>query len=177
MVCPLGGVATSKAPHTHTHAHSFPGCQKSLTKYTAGLITRLMQHEHAAVHLAGNAAAVTKNLTCTCADYPPSLCQDPPHRWNGRKKKAQVCCVKSDVDVCFWTLEQYFSPRDRRCGHLNKAGKKNKWRSAYFRVEEKQEALNTECQQFKEVQGRWTHTHTHTHTHTRVHIHTVCHSL
>lgn len=46
--------------HTHTHTRSFPGCQKSLTKYTARLITRLMQHEHAAVHLAGNAAAVMK---------------------------------------------------------------------------------------------------------------------
>lgn len=46
--------------HTHTHTRSFPSCQKSLTKYTARLITRLMQHEHAAVHLAGNAAAVMK---------------------------------------------------------------------------------------------------------------------
>lgn len=159
--------------HTHTHTRSFPGCQKSLTKYTARLITRLMQHEHAAVHLAGNAAAVMKtsphlhlHLRWLSSLF---VSRSSPPRWNGRKKRVQVRRVKSDFDVCFWTLEQYFSPRDWRCGHLNKAGKKNKWRSAYFRVEEKQEALNVECQQFKEVQGRWTHTHTHTHMRTCTH--------
>lgn len=54
MVCPLGGVATSKAPHTNC----FPGCQKSLTKHTEELKTQPMQHQHAAVQLARN--TVTK---------------------------------------------------------------------------------------------------------------------
>lgn len=76
-----------------------------------------------------------------------------------------------------WTLcfEIVSSVQEWRCGHLNKTGKKNKWRSTYFHLEEKQETLNTECQQFKELQ--WRCRHTYAHTHTCIRKHTICHSI
>lgn len=46
--------------HQKLHTHHCPGCQKSLTKYTEVLKTHLIQHQHTAVHLAGQTVPITK---------------------------------------------------------------------------------------------------------------------
>ncbi len=170
IVCPLGGVATSKAPHT-----LLPWVPKELNKVhrraynssnTAPTYCRPPGRKHSANNETSPAPALTIRPFCF------KISQSSPNGAEGEVKRVQVLRVKSEFDVCFWTLrfEIVSSPQEWRCGHLNKAGKKNKWRSAYFHLEEKQEALNTECQQFKELQGRWggrTHTRTHTCTYTQ----------
>lgn len=69
-----------------------------------------------------------------------------------------------------WGLKWFFfSAPGVEMGHLNKAGKKNKWRSGYFCLEEKEEALNSECQQFKELHW-WLGAYMHTHTSICIHV-------
>lgn len=100
--------------------------------------------------------------------------QKNPPQTNGRKSQktssgpCQGWAWRVFLNFEVWN-DFFFSAPGVEMGHLNKAGKKNKWRSGYFCLEEKEEALNSKCQQFKELHW-WLGAYMHTHTSICIHV-------
>lgn len=139
IICPLGALATSKAPHAQ-----YSWVPKQLNKVHRGAYNSSYT---APTNCCPPGRKYSANNETSPAPAPiihPLCFKVFPNGTEGEVKRIQVCRVKSDFDVRFWTLcfeIVFFSPQEWWRGHLNKTGKKNKWRSAYFHLEEKQEAL------------------------------------
>lgn len=99
IICPLGAVATSKAPHAqyswvpkqlnkvHTRAYN--------SSYTAPTNCCPPGRKHSANNETSPAPAPIIHPLCFKVF---------PNGTEGEVKRIQVCRVKSDFDVCFWSL-------------------------------------------------------------------------